>query len=220
MMFLIESNQAYGSMVSCFFRQSDCSLARLVHVCLLQSLWWTSAVSRPSALRSNVVNPFFVFCGLSQFWILLKCAAPPRYRFGAARVLYYNARCRHPVCVLQSFNSVGVMNFQENTKTNRNPQNATCEKPEPQTTSQGPNPTAPQASSDLLRDTQPTQGTLQRVHLRMSIFFKLHCSILLKVSRKQVWFVRKRRSNDSSKANEPIVDSIGPKSHPSDVQPF
>ena len=56
---------------------------------------------------------------------LLQCAAPPRYRFGTARALYYNARCRHPVCVLQSFNSVGVMNFQENTKTNRNPQNAT-----------------------------------------------------------------------------------------------
>ena len=37
MMFLIESNQAYGSMVSCFFRQSDWSLARLVHVCLLQA---------------------------------------------------------------------------------------------------------------------------------------------------------------------------------------
>ena len=67
-MFLIESNQAYGSMVSCFFRQSDCSLARLVHVCLLQSLWWTSAVSRPSALRPNVVNPFFVFCGLAFFF--------------------------------------------------------------------------------------------------------------------------------------------------------
>ena len=66
---LIESNQAYGSMVSCFFWQSDCSLARLVHVCLLQSLWWTSAVSRRSALRPNVVNPFFVFCGLSQFWM-------------------------------------------------------------------------------------------------------------------------------------------------------
>ena len=52
-MFLIESNQAYGSMVSCFFLQSDCSLARLVHVCLLQSLWWTSAVSRPSALTET-----------------------------------------------------------------------------------------------------------------------------------------------------------------------
>ena len=37
-------------MVSCFFQQSDCGLARLVHVCLLQCLWWTSAVSRPSAL--------------------------------------------------------------------------------------------------------------------------------------------------------------------------
>ena len=54
---------------------------------------------------------------------LLQCA--PRHRFGTARALYYNARCRHPVYVLQSFNSVGVMNFQENTKTNRNPQNAT-----------------------------------------------------------------------------------------------
>ena len=49
----------------------------------------------------------------------------PRYRFGTARALYYNAQRRHPVCVLQSFNSVGVMNFQENTETNRNPQNAT-----------------------------------------------------------------------------------------------
>ena len=56
---------------------------------------------------------------------LLQCAVPPRYRFGTARALYYNARCRHPVCVLQSFNSVGVMNFQANRKTNRNPQNAT-----------------------------------------------------------------------------------------------
>ena len=56
---------------------------------------------------------------------LLQCAVPPRYRFGTARALYYNAQRRHPVCVLQSFNSVGVMNFQENTKTNRNPQNAT-----------------------------------------------------------------------------------------------
>ena len=55
----------------------------------------------------------------------LQCAAPPRYRFGTARALYYNARCRHPVCVLQSFNSVGVMNFQENTKTNAKPRNAT-----------------------------------------------------------------------------------------------
>ena len=45
-----DNNQAYRSMVSCFFQQSDCGLARLVHVCLLQCLWWTSAVSRPSAL--------------------------------------------------------------------------------------------------------------------------------------------------------------------------
>ena len=67
---------------------------------------------------------------------------------------------------------------------------------------------------------KPTQGALQCVHLCMSSFFKLHRSILLKVSRKQVRFVRKRRSNDSRKANEPIVDSIGPKGHPSDVQPF
>ena len=28
-----------------------------------------SALSRPSALRPNVVNQFFVFCGLSQFWM-------------------------------------------------------------------------------------------------------------------------------------------------------
>jgi hypothetical protein len=70
---------------------------------------------------------------------LLQCAVPPQYRFGTARALYYNARrrlgtaralyynarCRHPVCVLQSFYSVGVMNFQENTNTNRTPQNAT-----------------------------------------------------------------------------------------------
>ena len=48
-----------------------------------------------------------------------------RYRLGTARALYYNAQRRRPVCVLQSFNSVGVMNFQANTKTNRNPQNAT-----------------------------------------------------------------------------------------------
>ena len=26
-------------------------------------------MSRPSALRPTVVNPFFVFCGLSQFWM-------------------------------------------------------------------------------------------------------------------------------------------------------
>ena len=56
---------------------------------------------------------------------LLQCAVPLRYRFGTARALYYNAQRRRPVCVLQSFNSVGVMNFQENTNTNRNPQNAT-----------------------------------------------------------------------------------------------
>ena len=49
-----------------------------------------------------------------------------RYRFGTARAaLYYNARYRHPVCVLQSFNWIGVRNFQENTKTNRKPRNAT-----------------------------------------------------------------------------------------------
>ena len=52
-------------------------------------------------------------------------SVPLRYRFGTARALYYNAQRRRPVCVLQSFNSVGVMNFQANTKTNRNPQNAT-----------------------------------------------------------------------------------------------
>ena len=52
-------------------------------------------------------------------------SVPLRYGFGTARALYYNAQRRRPVCVLQSFNSVGVTNFQENTKTNRNPQNAT-----------------------------------------------------------------------------------------------
>ena len=56
---------------------------------------------------------------------LLQCAVPPRYRFGTARALYYNARYRHPVCVLQSFNWIGVRNFQGNTKTNRKPRNAT-----------------------------------------------------------------------------------------------
>ena len=56
---------------------------------------------------------------------LLQCAVPPRYRFGTARALYYNARYRHPVWVLQSFNWIGVRNFQENTKTNGKPRNAT-----------------------------------------------------------------------------------------------
>ena len=31
-----------------------------------------------------------------------------RYRLGTARALYYNARYRHPVCVLQSFNWIGM----------------------------------------------------------------------------------------------------------------
>ena len=51
-----------------------------------------------------------------------------RYRLGTASVPlgpYYNARYRHPVCVLQSFNWIGVRNLQENTKTNRKPRNAT-----------------------------------------------------------------------------------------------
>ena len=70
-------------------------------------------------------------------------SVPLRYRFGTARALYYNARCPlgtasvplgpsitmrsadTPFAFYKSFNSVGVMNFQENTKTNRNPQNAT-----------------------------------------------------------------------------------------------
>ena len=47
------------------------------------------------------------------------------YRFGTARALYYNARYRRPVCVLQSFNWIGVRNFQENTKTNGKPRDAT-----------------------------------------------------------------------------------------------
>ena len=45
---------------------------------------------------------------------------PLRYRSGP---LYCNAWYRHPVCVLQSFNWIGVRNFQENTKTNRKPPN-------------------------------------------------------------------------------------------------
>ena len=36
-----------------------------------------------------------------------------RHRLGTARALYYNAQYRHPACVLQSFNWIGVMNFQE-----------------------------------------------------------------------------------------------------------
>ena len=48
-----------------------------------------------------------------------------RYRLGTARAPYYNARYRRPVCVLQSFNWIGVRNFQENTKTNGKPRNAT-----------------------------------------------------------------------------------------------
>ena len=47
-------------MVSCFFLQSDCGLARLVHVCLLQCLWWTSAVSRPSILSLRIFWSFLV----------------------------------------------------------------------------------------------------------------------------------------------------------------
>ena len=77
---------------------------------------------------------------------LLQCAAPPRYRFGTAQALHYNARrrlgtasvplryrsgpllqCAVPTPRLRftKFNSVGVMNFQENTKTNGKPRNAT-----------------------------------------------------------------------------------------------
>ena len=44
-------------------------------------------------------------------------SVPPRYRSG-----YYNVRYRHPVCVLQRFNWIGVRNY---TKTNRKPRNAT-----------------------------------------------------------------------------------------------
>ena len=54
----------------------------------------------------------------------ITCAALPRRRFGTAWALC-TTRYRHPVCVLQSFNWVGVKNFQENTKTKRNPRNAT-----------------------------------------------------------------------------------------------
>ena len=76
----------------------------------------------------------------------LQCAARAlhcnaRCRLGTARALYYNARFRlgtasvplgpsnaryrHPVWVLQIFNWIGVRNFQENTKTNGKPRNAT-----------------------------------------------------------------------------------------------
>ena len=50
-----------------------------------------------------------------------------RYRLGTARALYYNARYQHPVCVLQILigSVIGVRNFQESTKTNRKPRNAT-----------------------------------------------------------------------------------------------
>ena len=61
---------------------------------------------------------------------LLQCAVPPRYRFGTARALhcnaryralYHNARYRRPVCVLQSFNWVGVSKDQRKaTKRNLN----------------------------------------------------------------------------------------------------
>ena len=46
-------------------------------------------------------------------------SVPPRYRSGSG---YYNVRYRHPVCVLQRFNWIGVRNY---TKTNRKPRNAT-----------------------------------------------------------------------------------------------
>ena len=59
-MFLIESNQAYGSMVSYFFRQSDCqkesSAPHLVQPVLV--LWigtWWSLVTQASPMVEDVV---------------------------------------------------------------------------------------------------------------------------------------------------------------------
>ena len=82
--------------------------------------------STPPVLQRAVPSRYHFSTARALYYNpLLQCAVPPRYRFGTARALYYNAQRRRPVCVLQSFNSVGVTNFQENTKTNRNPQNAT-----------------------------------------------------------------------------------------------
>ena len=67
-MFLIENNQAYRSLVSCLFQQSDCGLARLVHVCSLQCLWWTSAVSRPSALSLRIFWSVLVLGEREEGW--------------------------------------------------------------------------------------------------------------------------------------------------------
>ena len=63
-----DNNQADRSMVSCFFQQSDCGLARLVHVCLLQCLWWTSAVSRPSALTLRIFWSVLVLGETGEGW--------------------------------------------------------------------------------------------------------------------------------------------------------
>ena len=107
---------------------------------------------------------------------LLQRAVPPQYRFGTARALYYNARRRlgtasvplgpsitmrgadTPVCVLQSFNSVGVMNFQENTKTNRNPQNATLNIVVPALLQTGRSTLAPRHSKYSSRSTILNKG--------------------------------------------------------------
>ena len=83
---------------------------------------------------------------------LLQCAVPPRYRLGpplqryrlgTARALYYNARYRlgtasvplgpsitmrgtdTPFAFYKVLNWIGVRNFQDNTKTNGKPRNAT-----------------------------------------------------------------------------------------------
>ena len=53
--------------------------------------------------------------------VTMRGAASARLR---SRALHYNARRRHPICALQSFDWVDVKNF-KNTKTNRKPRNAT-----------------------------------------------------------------------------------------------
>ena len=55
--------------------------------------------------------------------ISLQSPNAPALNFqSTALALYYNAR-RHPFWALQSFNWIGVRNFQENTKTNGKPRN-------------------------------------------------------------------------------------------------
>ena len=73
-------------------------------------------------------------------------------------------------------------------------------------------PTAPQASRGFLRDTEANARCF-------TVYICACLTSSLKVSRKQTWFVRKRRSKDFRKANEPLVDSIGPKKSPSHSNP-